>query len=123
MNTAKTIQFNTGREYQPEGQLISAVVVAEKATHVEHFGDIERILVLMVDHSRDLDYLYELDADNFTQSGIMAKYDESNSEVSSESLESFWNVSTSYGSDVWNLKKELERKTHCLTIKRKLTQC
>ena len=123
MNTAKTIQFNTGREYQPEGQLISAVVVAEKVTHVEHFGDIERILVLMVDHSRDLDYLYELDADNFTQSGIMAKYDESNSDVSSERLESFWNVSTSYGSDVWNLKKELERKTHCLTIKRKLTQC
>ena len=114
MNTAKTIQFNTGREYQPEGQLISAVVVAEKE---------DRGLVLMVDHSRDLDYLYELDADNFTQSGIMAKYDESNSEVSSESLESFWNVSTSYGSDVWNLKKELERKTHCLTIKRKLTQC
>ena len=114
MNTEKTIHFNTGREYQPEGQLISAVVVAEKE---------DRGLVLMVDHSRDLDYLYELDADNFTQSGIMAKYDESNSEVSSESLESFWNVSTSYGSDVWNLKKELERKTHCLTIKRKLTQC
>ena len=75
----------------------------------------------MVDHSRDLDYLYELDADNFTQSGIMAKYDESNSEVSSESLESFWNVSTEYGSDIWNLKEELERKTHCLTIQRKLT--
>tara|TARA_R100000315_G_scaffold5514_1_gene1879 strand:- start:421 stop:780 length:360 start_codon:yes stop_codon:yes gene_type:complete len=108
MNTAKTIQFNTGRQYQPEGQLISAVVIAEKE---------DRILVLMVDHSRDLDYLYELDADNFTQSGIMAKYDESNSDVSSERLERFWNISTEYGSDVYKVRKELERITEQLLHK------
>jgi hypothetical protein len=117
MNTAKTtptaylaVQFNTGRQYQPEGQLISAVEIAEK-------GD--RILVLMVDHSRDLDYLYELDVDAFNQDGIMAKYDERNSEVSSERLKSFWNVSTEYGSDIWSLKEELEKKTEQLRIERK----
>lgn len=111
MNTAKTIRFNTGREYQPEGQLISAVVVAEKVTHVEHFGDIERILVLMVDHSRGLDYLYELETDDFTQPGIMSIYDERNSDVSLDRLESFWDVSTEHGSEIWKLKKELQRKT------------
>ena len=102
-NKRKRIRFNTGRPYTANGQSITATVVAEKE---DKDADGILYLVLMVDHSRGLDYLYEMDSERFHPHGIMWKYDRNNSDISHDRLESFWNLL--FYPQVWKLRKEAE---------------
>ena len=64
------IDFNTGRNYTAEGQQITAEVIAQK--HCEIMEE-TWFLVLMTDHSRGLDYLYEMP--QLTRRNVMNRYD------------------------------------------------
>jgi len=106
---SKIIQFDAGRtevcysyptlkSYLAD-VIITAVVLSEKKNGL--------CLVLLVDHSTDLGYLYEIDADAFNEQGIMGAFDKRDNTVPGDRLESFWNVSTEYGSSFWELRKKI----------------
>ena len=67
----KRIEFNTGREYTKEGQRITAEIIDTKTCSI--FEDETTHLVRMIDHSRGLDYLYEMP--ELTQHNVMRAYD------------------------------------------------
>ena len=83
----KRIDFNTGRGYTAEGQQITAEVVAQKLC--EDFGDM-RLLVLMTDHSRRLEYLYDLA--ELTPRAVLRHYDGIGGEVHYKRLGEYWGV-------------------------------
>jgi len=83
----KRIDFNTGRGYTAEGQQITAEVVAQK---LDGIGDM-RLLVLMTDHSRGLEYLYDLA--ELTEGAVLHHYDGIGGEVHYKRLEEYWGVS------------------------------
>ena len=64
------IEFNTGRQYTKDGQRITAEIIDTKTCDI--FGDLTH-LVRMIDHSRGLDYLYELP--ELTSHEVMRAYD------------------------------------------------
>ena len=81
------IDFNTGRGYTAQGQQITAEVVAQK---LDGIGDM-RLLVLMTDHSRGLEYLYNLS--ELTEDAVLRRYDGTSGEVSYKRLKEYWGVS------------------------------
>ena len=81
------IDFNTGRGYTAQGQQITAEVVAKK---LDGIGDM-RLLVLMTDHSRGLEYLYDLA--ELTATAVLHHYDAIGGEVHYKRLEEYWGVS------------------------------
>lgn len=78
------IEFNTGRQYTAEGQRITAEIIDTRMCNI-----IDEIthLVRMVDHSRGIEYLYELP--ELTQRLLMTEYDH-NRDVSYDRLVGFW---------------------------------
>ena len=69
--TPTKIEFNTGRNYTAEGQRITAEIIDTKTCDL--FGDLTH-LVKMIDHSRGLNYLYELP--ELTSHEVMRAYDD-----------------------------------------------
>ena len=98
------IDFNTGRGYTAEGQQITAEVVAQKLC--EDFGDM-RLLVLMTDHSRGLEYLYDLA--ELTATAVLRHYDGTSGEVSYKRLAEYWGVGyrgDPIGTDYQDMRKK-----------------
>ena len=87
------IEFNTGREYTKEGQRITAEIIDTKTCSILEDGTTH--LVRMIDHSRGLDYLYEMS--ELTEHNIMRAYDggsclsySRSADGSYERLRDFW---------------------------------
>lgn len=93
------ITFNTGACYGEkgqvdsdgrslEGQLIDAVVVDAKE---------QEILILMVDRSRGVRYLFEISPEEFNEKGIMRNdvYGSDHNGVSRERLREYWELDRS----------------------------
>lgn len=87
------IEFNTGREYTKEGQRITAEIIDTKTCSI--FEDETTHLVRMIDHSRGLDYLYEMS--ELTEHNVMRAYDggsclsySRSADGSYERLRDFW---------------------------------
>lgn len=91
-NPTTEFTFNTQRPYTPKGQEITVTLVDTKECDILE-GE-KTLLVKMVDHSRNLNYLFEVP--EFTRSEIMNAYDrncyETPTAVTPDRLLNFWKI-------------------------------